>query len=57
MQQRGFRERRRRCVIEAELLADEQAQRRDVDRVAVGQVLVELDGEDLSERGVARATF
>ena len=39
--------------VQADLLAEQQAEHRHVDRVAVGQVLVLLDGENLSERSVA----
>ena len=53
VQQRRFGERRGRRRVEPELLADQQAERRDVDRVAVGQVLVQLHRENLTERGVA----
>ena len=54
VQQRRLGERRGRRLIESDLLADEQAERRHVDRMAVGEVLVELDRQNLAERGVAR---
>ncbi len=52
VEQRGLSEGRRRCLIEAKLPTDEEAQRRNVDRVAIRQVLVELDRENLTEGGV-----
>ena len=53
VQERRFPERRGRRIVEPELPADQQAERRDVDRMAVGQVLVQLDRQNLSERGAA----
>ena len=57
VQERGFDQRGSRRFVEAHLLAEQQAEHRDVHRMAVGQVLVLLDGEDLSERGVAARHF
>ena len=54
VEQRRFGKRRRRGLIESDLFADQQTEGCDVDRVAIGEVLVELDGKNLSERGVAR---
>jgi hypothetical protein len=53
MEQRRLHHRRQRGVVETDLAGDHQAEERHVDGVAVGQVLVLFDGEDLSERGVA----
>ena len=53
VQERGFDERGDVQLVQPELLAEQQAQHRDVDRVAVRQVLVHLDGENLAQRGVA----
>ena len=54
VEERRLGQRRGRRLIESNLLANQQAQRRDVDRMAVGQVLVQLHRENLAERGVAR---
>jgi hypothetical protein len=53
MQERRLAQCRSRRRIEAELTADQQAQRRHVHRMAVGEVFVQLDCENLSERGAA----
>ena len=54
MQHRRLDEDGERLLIERELFAEQQAEHRDVYRVAIGQVLVLLDGENLRERRIAR---
>ena len=44
-------------IVEPELLAYQEAERGHVDRMAVGQVLVQLDRQNLSERGAAPGDF
>ena len=53
MQQRRLDERRLELVVEPQLRAEQEAEHGDVDRVAIGQVLVLLHRENLSERRVA----
>ena len=54
VKERRFSQCRGRVLIEPELTPNQQAQGRDVDRVAVGEVLVQLDRENLTQGGVAR---
>ena len=53
VQQRRLRQRAGQLLVEPELLADQQTQGGDVHGMAVGQVLVQLDREDLAERRAA----
>ncbi len=58
VQQRRFDERRQRRFVQPDLLAEQQAEHRHVHRVTVGQVLVLLDGQDLTQSAaLLRATL
>ena len=53
VQEGSFHERGSRRRVESDLFADQQAQHRDVHGVAVRQVLVLFDGENLPKRRIA----